>query len=260
MLDHILTSAPMERVPPARLSERMDRLDCDPDRLRDALETLSRANRRFGARSMTVAAARSLLEGRPPGRVRMLDVGTGSGDIAAALARRLSADGWRPYPVLTDLHPVTLEIARERQRSAAPGWAGGGDGTPGGATGPAFVRLNASALPFPSGSVDLAVSATMLHHLERSEAKTFLAELDRVTRRGWVVTDLCRSRTAYLAVRLLAATLWRRHPLPRRDGPVSVRRAFTAEEARGLVEEAGLADASVERLWPFRLRITGRTA
>jgi hypothetical protein len=80
--------------------------------------------------------------------------------------------------------------------------------------------------------------------------------MDRVSDGRWVVTDLRRSRTAYLALRLLAATLWRRHPYPRQDGPVSVRRAFTADEARRLLEHARL-EATVERKAPFRLRLRG---
>lgn len=276
MLDEILTPVTsMDRASPARVPERMDRPDCDPDRLRDALSTLARANRRFGARDATLAAASELLEGRPPGPVRILDVGTGSGDIGGGLARRLRSRGWRPRTTLTDLHPTTLRIARERLRRNGRGpdggASGGGDRAPqgppsGGKTGregarepgeaATFVRLTAGALPFRDDSFDVAVSATMLHHLEREEARAFLRELDRVAARGWVVTDLRRSRAAYLAVRVLAATLWRRHPLPREDGPASVRRAFTAEEARGLLAEAGIGDAGVERLRPFRLRIT----
>jgi SAM-dependent methyltransferase len=244
VLDEILIPVTsMDRAPPEQVPERMDRPDCDPDRLRDALATLARANRRFGARDATLDAALRLLDGRRPGPVRVLDVGTGSGDIGEALARRLRARGWRPRPTLADLHPTTLRIARDRVPDR-PGWAA------------TFVRLTAGSLPFRDDSFDLAVSATMLHHLEREEARAFLRELDRVAVSGWVVTDLRRSRAAWLAVRLLAATLWRRHPLPREDGPASVRRAFTAGEARDLAMEAGLGDASVERLRPFRLRIT----
>lgn len=280
MLDEILIPVTsMDRAPPDRVPERMDRPDCDPDRLRDALAVLSRANRRFGARDATLDAALRLLDGRPTGPVRVLDVGTGSGDIAEALARRLRARGWRPRATLADLHPTTLRIARERvggngrradrggsdrRERGAPGRSpeGGRPGQGARALGEAatFVRLTAGSLPFRDDSFDVAVSATMLHHLEREEARAFLRELDRVAVSGWVVTDLRRSRVAWLAVRLLAATLWRRHPLPREDGPASVRRAFTAREARDLLAEAGLGDASVERLRPFRLRIARGSA
>lgn len=251
MLNEILSPVlSMDRADPARLPERMDRPDCDPALLRDALATLARANRRFGARDATEGTVLGLLDARPPGPVRILDVGAGSGDIGASVARRLRSEGWRPRTTLADLHPTTLRIARDRVLRNGSSPAEETD----------FVRLTAGSLPFADDGFDVAVSATMLHHLGWEEARSFLRELDRVAVRGWVVVDLRRSRPAYLAVRALAATLWRRHPLPRRDGPVSVRRAFTPDEARALVSEAGLRDASVERLRPFRLRISRRAA
>lgn len=238
--------APTERTPPSRLPEEMDRPGCDPLLLRDALDTLARANRRFGTRALVASAVDDILTGRPPGPLRILDVGTGSGDVGTHVARRLAGEGFRVRAVLADLHAGVLALARDRLKEELPGRLHGHL---------AFVRLTAPALPFPDDSFDLAVSSTMLHHLEDGEAAGFLAELDRVSAAGWVVTDLRRSAPAYAALRLLAGTLWRRHPLPRRDGPVSVRRSFTAPEVRGLLEQAGVRSSRVERRFPFRLRI-----
>lgn len=239
-------ASPLRRCDPSRLPEAMDRPDLDARLLRDALETLARANRRFGARRLVLSAVREILAGREGGPVRILDVGTGSGDIGAHLRRRLAAEGFLARAVLADLNPRVLHLARRRLAEERPR---GGRGTL------TFVRLTAPALPFPDDAFDVAVSSTMLHHLEDVQAVGFLGELDRVASAGWVVTDLRRSRPAYLALRLLAGTLWRGHPVPRRDGPVSVRRAFTAAEARRLLEEAGLQGVRVERRFPFRLRL-----
>lgn len=235
---------PLDRTPPSRAPELMDRPDCDPERLRRALDGLARVHRIFGGHRMIAAPLLRELDGRGPGPLRLLDVGAGGGELAASLGRRLRGLGWAPRFTLADLHPRTIRVARER-------WTG--------ARGPGeFVRLDAPALPFADGAFDLAVSSTMLHHLERDEAAAFLLEMDRVSDGGWLVTDLRRSRLALAAVRLLAATLWRRNPLPRRDGPVSVRRAYTPAEIRAELGRAGLADARVDARWPVRLRILGR--
>ena len=84
------------------------------------------------------------------------------------------------------------------------------------------------------------------HHLEDQDALLLLKELARVGRWGWAVTDLKRSRFAYAAVRLLSVTAWRRHPFPREDGPVSIRRSFTPAEIRTLTRRANGLEASVE--------------
>lgn len=239
-----------DRRRPAELPERMDREGQDPELLGRALDALARANDRFGGtRAVWRPLARALDRAQPSGRVRLLDVGAGGGEMAREIARRLRERGLRPRVVLGDRHGQTLRLARRRL---------GADGR----RPPRFrlVRLGADRLPFGDDAVDFVICATTLHHLERPEARRFLREADRVARRGWVVADLRRSWPAYLAVRLLALTLWRRNPLPRRDGPRSVRRAFTPEEAARLLEEAGLEDARARPARPFRLALLGGEA
>lgn len=224
------------RTPPGDLPELMDAPDCDRRQLADALEVLGRSGRYLGGDRLLRRHARRLLRGRPPGPLTVLDVGAGGGDGVRALDARLRVDGWRPSFVLTDLHAVTLELCRNRVRSGQPSLAGR----------TAFVQLDGSALPFADSSFDLVISTTTLHHLEDSAARALLAEFDRVARLGWVITDLRRSRLASAAIRLLAATVWRRHAFPRVDGPTSVRRSFTASEVRTLLSCAGIKAAVVE--------------
>lgn len=229
-----------------REPELMDRPDVDPADLARALDALATTNRWLGGGRAVRRRVGAMLEARRPGEIRVLDVGAGGGDLARDLDRRLRREGWRPTFVLADLHPRTLRMAR--RRSAAPGRAGRRRFR--------YVRLDAPRLPFPDGSFDVAFSNTVLHHLRDAGAASLLAEMDRVARGGWVVSDLRRSELAYLSARLLAATLWRNNPCPREDGPASVRRAFTPDEARRIVARAGLdGTARVGRAFPFRLVI-----
>lgn len=238
----------------------MDRPDCDLASLRDALETIDRAGRWSGRDRLLAGEVVRLLEGRPPGELGILDVGAGGGHGAERLARRVAREGWRPRVVLADLHAGALRIARERlgggsgaARAASAGSRAAGAARVGSRAARAageptdlrLVRLTGAALPFRRAGFDVAVSTATLHHLERADAVRLLAEMARVSRFGWVVVDLRRSRFVYAAARFLADTLWRRHPYPRWDGPASVRRAFTAPEARELVRGAGLDGATV---------------
>jgi len=77
--------------------------------------------------------------------------------------------------------------------------------------------------------------------------------MDRAARLGVVVNDLVRGRVAYAAV-WLATRLLARSPMSRHDGPLSVLRAYTPAEVRGLVVAAGLDGVRVRR-HPFRLRL-----
>ncbi|MEE8175244.1 MAG: methyltransferase domain-containing protein [Gemmatimonadota bacterium] len=245
MLESILS--PFARIAPSRLPELMDDPDGDPDALQEALEVVGRANRRAGTTRILVACVARALRAQGRRAPRVLDVGTGIGDLAIDLNRRLTAGGREPRFVLGDLHRGTLGIVRARltgrMRVEQERFK--------------YVRLTAPTLPFADRSFDFAVSSTMLHHLEEADAITFLRELTRVTITGWAIADLARSRAAYSAMRLLASTAWRRWRFPRHDGPLSVRRAFSLHEARHLVSSAGLSRASVRRLPPFRLLIEG---
>jgi ubiquinone/menaquinone biosynthesis C-methylase UbiE len=96
---------------------------------------------------------------RPRGDERALDVGTGAGALAFALAPLVrEVVGLDPVPEL-------LDLARERA--------------------PANVELvegDGTALPFAEESFDLAATQRALHHVDRADR--VLAELVRVTRRG----------------------------------------------------------------------------
>jgi SAM-dependent methyltransferase len=97
----------------------------------------------------------------PSGDERALDVGTGAGALALALAPLVRE------VVGVDRVPELLELARDR-----------GAGYPN----VTFVEGDAEHLRFDDGSFDLACTLRTLHHVPRPEL--VLAELVRVTRAG----------------------------------------------------------------------------
>src|SRR5690348_9616327 len=96
---------------------------------------------------------------QPRGDERALDVGTGTGALALALAPHVRE------VVGVDLVPELL--ARARERAA-------------GLEHVRFVEGDATSLPLDSYSFDLAGTLRTLHHVDRPEL--VLAEITRVTR------------------------------------------------------------------------------
>jgi hypothetical protein len=201
------------------------------------LRDLERLNGLFGGRAVTLGAVRRLILRRPADRpVTVLDVGTGSADIPRALVR-WARRARRPIRVIAlDHDPAVLRAARTTL-------AGYPEIT--------LLRGDARELPVRPASVDVVTSALTLHHLEPGPAAAALAAMDDAARLGIVVNDLVRGRVAYAAV-WLTTRLLARSPMARHDGPLSVRRAYTPAEIRGLAQRAGLAGLDIRR---HRLRM-----
>jgi hypothetical protein len=104
-------------------------------------------------------------------------------------------------------------------------------------------------------SVDWVIATHFFHHLTDEQCVGALREFDRVARKGIVVNDLLRNRRALFWIRLFS--LWANRYV-KADGPQSVRRAFTPEEARALAERAGLPWLQVRLHFGHRFTLAGR--
>jgi ubiquinone/menaquinone biosynthesis C-methylase UbiE len=206
----------------------------DADVLAGNLRDLRRANRLLGGTALSRRAlVRILANARSPEHVSLLDIGTGGGDIPAALAGWLAQRGVALSTHGVDMRDEILAVARERL---------GDDVTPG----------RGERLPFESGRFDVAHLSLVVHHLEPGAVRQALAEAARVSRLGVIVNDLDRTWRSWLGAWLLSRTATRNR-YTRHDAPLSVRRAYHVQEVADLAEAAGLS--VVGRWWdPWRYR------
>jgi SAM-dependent methyltransferase len=217
----------------------------DPDRsdqeLRETLRELGWINRWFGARAFVQDYLDRVLpiwQEQAAGPLTVLDVATGGADIPIAIAQWGARRGIPVRVIAVDRHQATVRLAREITA---------------GHPAISVIRADALALPFADKHFDVCLCSLALHHLEPGDAGGFLRRLHSLARVGFLVVDLVRGWSAYTAVWLL--TRCAHSPLIRHDGPVSVRRALSWQEYRGLATAAGIPGIQVFKLPLFRVAL-----
>lgn len=221
------------------LEELMDDPSCDPELLSATLRRFETINRLFSGwatvyRTTLGPYLRSL--GRPS---RVLDLGSGGGDVVIGLARRAADDGldvrWTGVDPDARAHAVAIE------RNAPSNVA--------------FRCTDAATLAAHGEAFDVVLSNHVLHHLG-DEVASFLAA-SRGLSRGLVLhSDIARSRRAY-GLYAVGITPFAPGTFLRTDGLRSIRRSFTRAELRDLLDREDPGTWSVQMPVPFRLLAVG---
>jgi len=217
--------------------EMMDLPGNPRELLEEDLANLRTINRSLGAYRGVLRYWRRVTRA---GRIRafsLLDLGTGAGDLPAALARWARNEGIDAKIVGLDLNQVTLAVARG-QTERCPEVS--------------LVRADVFRLPFIPSSFDFVHASQLLHHFTEDEIVALLKDCSTIARRGILVSDLVRHPLAYYGISALTR-LFSRNQMTRTDAPLSVKRAFTLSEWKDLFDRAAIGHARVAALFPFRI-------
>jgi 2-polyprenyl-3-methyl-5-hydroxy-6-metoxy-1,4-benzoquinol methylase len=223
--------------------ELLDQAGHDPAELAANLQDIRTVNRLAGGVATVLRHLPGLLSQIPHGRpVEILDLATGCGDIPLSLAAWADRQRRPLYLTVTDRSP---EILAEARRTLA------------GVPGVTFTVCDARAVPFPERSFDVVLCSLALHHFSPGEAVQVLREMDRLSRIGFILNDIRRCLAGFVAA-WGASRVATRNRLTRHDMPLSVLRAYTPDELRALLRQAGIDDASVITHPLFRMAAVHR--
>lgn len=223
--------------------ELLDLPQHDPDELTGNLADLARVNRWLGGSWLTIRGLETLTANVPEGApLVVLDVGTGAADVPAALVRWGERRGHPTRVIAADASAEILGVARDKTRDGVD-----------------LAVCDGLRLPLADRAVDVAVCSLVLHHLGPDDATDFLHEMTRVSRRGIVVNDLIRSWLGYVGA-LALAHVATRNRLTRNDAPLSVRRAYTLSELRGLMAAAGAPPHQIYHALGYRVALVAELA
>jgi trans-aconitate methyltransferase len=173
--------------------------------------------------------------------MHIVDVGSGGGDMLRRIERWASDNYVNARLAGIDFNPHAARAARELTLPSSR-----------------IQWITADIFDWqPAAPVDIVVSSIFTHHLEDEQIVQFLQWMERTARRGWLINDLARGPKSYYLFKVLARVM-RWHRFIQHDGPVSIRRSFTAEDWRFYIREAGLAHLPIQIVpaWPGRLCVS----
>jgi len=215
---------------PAEL-ELMDRPQPVSAELESDLENIRELNRWFGSYALI-----SMFVGRwikPGGRLRIVDLATGSGDIPRLIAECGRKIGAELRIDALDRQSATLEIA---QKLSVPY--------------PEITFVEGNILEWrPAEPYDVVFCTLALHHFSDDDAVRVLQRCRELSHKFVLVSDLCRGWFGALGAHFLTATLFR-EPMTKHDARLSIARAFSFSEMNQLAQRAGWTNFG-HKTFPF---------
>jgi len=220
----------------AHRSHKLERLDTG-DYTREEyslwLREMHWINRWLGDAHALRKELRKVMDDHPIGRISVLDVGAGSGELLKIAQETL---GKRTKSLVgADLNVRAAEEIASRASEFEV----------------SSLQCDARQLPFEDDSFDVVICSLFLHHLTEEEGVDLLNEMSRIARLRVIAIDLHRHPLAYFLYRTFVGLLLQR--LTFEDGSLSILRSYRPHELQRLAGATRLRETRVGRSFPFRL-------
>ena len=213
------------------IPELLDTDSGTPADVATALSDLRHINQWFGGIAATQSMVAQVARKLGVSSLSLLEVAAGAGFVPRTVSTRMRQSGVQLEVALLDRAHSHLKNDSKNGTSAVAG--------------------DALALPFADGSFDLVSCCLFAHHLEPPEVVQFVNEGLRVCRAAVIINDVVRD-PIHLALVYLSLPLYRSH-FTHHDAPASVRRAYTIDEMREMLEQTTVARLEIERHLLYRM-------
>lgn len=224
-----------------RTPEIMDQPSLAKSAHEQALRGLARTNCWGTTRWHIWKAIRNIARKRQLSALRILDVASGAGDLAIWLKQQSQRRGLNLLIEGCDKSPTAVKFAAAQASLAE-------------LSSIRFFCCDVLHDPLPA-TYDIITCSLFLHHLDDVEGVALFTKMAAAAKHAILVDDLRRSLIGYSLARLGCAALTR-SPVVHVDAPLSVKAAFSENEAKELLIRAGLHGAAIRRHWPQRYLIT----
>ena len=214
----------------SELSELMDDPHCDLKLLKRTYHLFPYVNRVFSqwSKIYRLEIKPHLLDKNQS--YTLLDVGSGLMDNSLFIQKLASRDGFHLKILGVDPNPVLTKLFDEKMKNNHAD----------------FKSCFLHELD-PSDTFDFIISNHLLHHLQPAEVNSILDEVRSRTKIKAIMSDIHRSRIAWIAFAIIMFP-FRYRSFIQRDGLTSIKRSYKSDEMQKIAK----GDWRIRKLFPYR--------
>jgi 2-polyprenyl-3-methyl-5-hydroxy-6-metoxy-1,4-benzoquinol methylase len=218
--------------------ELMDDLTLSGDELRRNLEELEVINHWLGGYKVVLHALDQL---KVPENhtLRIADVGCGGGDTLKSIAKWARCKNIKVKLEGIDANDFMVQYAR-KQCAAYPEIS--------------ITQHDVFSDAFLQQKYDIIVCSLFCHHFTDEQLTQMFRQLYSQVNFKVIINDLHRHWLAYYSIKYITAA-FSGSRLVKNDAPLSVWRAFTRNELKQLVQQAGIKTYTLKWMWAFRWQL-----
>ncbi|MBD3275430.1 MAG: methyltransferase domain-containing protein [Candidatus Marinimicrobia bacterium] len=225
----------------SRADELMDQTEVSSDEIFSALKELNIINAWLGGHGVTRSGLSRLIP-EPEGIYRVIDFGCGGGGNLRTVHEWAESSNVRVELTGIDLMPEAIQFSREYLSDLEH---------------VTLIQTDYKDFQFENGEYDIALTSLFCHHLYDDDLTTLLQYMQRCASLGVILNDLHRHPVAYYSIKWITK-LFSKSRLIQYDAPVSVAKAFTRNEFKNALLDAGISGYSISWHWAFRYLVTFR--
>lgn len=219
--------------------EIMDDLSDDSPSLYRALRELDIINHWLGGNAITLSAIKKILKANPHKTWKIADLGCGSGEMLLKITKWCRTENIKVELHGFDANPNVITYAEEHCK-AYPEIV--------------FHTENIFSEDFKNRKFDVICCTLFLHHFPQHDLIKLLKQF-KLQSNKVVINDLHRHPFAYYSIKWITR-LFSKSPMVQNDACLSVWRAFTKEDWKGILKLAEIENYELGWRWAFRWRLT----
>lgn len=218
------------------IPELMDDPTLDNDKLQAALNDVSLVNKYLGGQQITADGINYFFKRYPQDKYHIADMGCGDGELLRYLARYCRKRSIKAQFTGLDVNRKSIVLAKKRSTDYPE---------------INFKQQDILAITGDAATFDIITTTLTMHHFDNKEIVRFLEHFHELSKLGWVVNDLQRSRIAAILFRGFSR-IFMKTKIARYDGLVSIGRSFKRKELEKFASTLGLSNYKLDWRWAFR--------